>query len=83
MVYVQLGSIQSASWSDNVGVFSGQNIQNAWDSHAPSASSFGSMMGDFNYASCYLSLMYNRSVYGQPTYDADVKGNLSTLVIGS
>lgn len=81
MVYVQLGGIQSGGWADNVGIFSGQNIQNSWDSHSPVASSFGGSMGDFCYGSCYISWMNQQSNYGQPTYDMDVKGNHSSLNI--
>ncbi|MCL6547739.1 MAG: hypothetical protein K6T30_02390 [Alicyclobacillus sp.] len=82
MVFVQLGAIQSGGWSDNVGVFSGQNIQNSWDSHTPSASSWGALLGDANTAACLVCWMYDVSLLGQPTFDGDVKGNQSALVIG-
>ncbi|MBX5437292.1 MAG: hypothetical protein IRZ33_08745 [Alicyclobacillaceae bacterium] len=77
MVWIQLGRIQSGGWSDNVGVFSGQNIQNSWDSHTPSASAYCTLMGDANSASCTVCWMWDASIFSQPTFDSDVKGNLS------
>lgn len=79
MVYVQLNTISSGSMSNNSGVFSGQNIQNSWDSHSPLTASFGTVMGDFTLASCVFSCLYNRSVYGVPVYDQDIKGNHAPL----
>ena len=78
MVVVQLGTIQSGGWAGNVGVFTGQNIQNSWDSHAPSVAAVGTLAGDFDHSSCYFSLVYHRTWFGQPVFDADVKGNRST-----
>jgi hypothetical protein len=79
MVYVQLNTVSSGSMNHNAGVFSGQNIQNSWDSHMPLTASFGTVLGDFNLASCVVSCLYNRSVYGMPVYDQDVKGNQAPL----
>lgn len=79
MVNVQLGTIQSGAWSDNVGVFSGQNIQNSWDSHSSDTSAFNGLDGDWNYSSCVVAYTSSRSIYGQPMYDSDAKGNYSNL----
>lgn len=81
MVQVQLGSIQTGGWEENVGIFSGQNIQNSWDAHSVSVRSFGGLLGDFDTGLCAISSFVSHSVYGQPTYDNDVKGNASTLHI--
>ena len=75
MVNVQLGSLSSGGWADNVGTFFGQNIQNGWDSHAPTLTAFGFLMGDFCRASCHSAVLIQASQVGQPTYDADVKAN--------
>lgn len=82
MVNVQLGAIQSGGWSDNVGIFTGQNIQNSWDSHTTDASACSGIFGDWGRSSCMYAYLTNRSVYGQPIFDADIKGNHSTLTIG-
>lgn len=75
MVYVQLGSLETGAWSDNTGLFSGQNIQNSWDSHSPVAQSFGGSMGDHNLDLCFFSIMRARAYLGQPINDADYKSN--------
>jgi hypothetical protein len=81
MVFVQLNTVSSGSMSHNCGIFSGQNIQNSWDSHTPFTSSFGSSMGDFTLSACNVSWLYHRSVFGLPIYDQDVKGNHAPLSI--
>lgn len=83
MVYLQLGSIQSGGWSDNVGIFSGQNIQNAWDAHSASTNSVGGQFGDLNLTTCFYSLLSMKTVYSQPTYDNDFKGNNSPMSMGT
>jgi len=75
MVTVELGNIVMGGVSNNAGIFTGQNIQNSWDSHSPSATSFGFLMGDYNRAYCGYTMLYNNSVQGQPTIDNDYKGN--------
>ncbi|MCL6632042.1 MAG: hypothetical protein K6T63_05350 [Alicyclobacillus herbarius] len=83
MVSVQLGAIHSGGWIDNVGIFTGQNIQNAWDSHSPTTVAFGVSMGDANRSHCHFAWVQSRSIYGQPIYDGDWKGNHSPLTIGT
>ncbi|MCL6516731.1 hypothetical protein [Alicyclobacillus sp.] len=73
MVFVQLGGVSSDAVSNNSGVFTGQNIQNAWDSHSPGVSVHGLLMGDSNIATCRSACMWNLSWYGQPIYDMDSK----------
>jgi len=75
MVNVQLGLIQTGSWSENTGMFTGQNIQNAWDSHTPTTAAVGPMMGDWNMSFCQRASMHQTAVYGQPIFDQDTKGN--------
>jgi hypothetical protein len=77
MVNVNLQTIQTGSMSDNVGIFSGQNIQNSWDSHTPNMISFGMVMGDYCIANCKFAGLWSRSFSGQATYDNDIKGNES------
>lgn len=83
MVFVRLQSIQTGACADNVGVFSGQNIQNSWDSHTPAVVSFGFIMGDYCISTSELSLLWTQSRDGQAIYDGDYKGNQSHLQIKS
>lgn len=75
MVYVQLGAVENTSWAHNVGMFSGQNIQNSWDAHASSASAFGGSLGDLCLSACLISVMQNYALNGQNIADQDSKGN--------
>ncbi len=75
MVNVSLESIQIGSFSQNSGVFSGQNIQNSWDSHTPTIASFGITMGDFCTGHCEIAGLWSQSYSGQAIYDSDSKGN--------
>jgi hypothetical protein len=81
MVNVNLQAIEVGSLSNNVGVFSGQNIQNSWDSHTPNMVSFGVVMGDYCSANCKFAGLWSRSYSGQAMYDSDVKGNSSQYTI--
>jgi hypothetical protein len=79
MVNVHLGAIQTGAWSENAGIFTGQNIQNSWDSHSPAITTSSVLMGDFNIGISHISWLYTQNVHGQPTFDQDVKGNASML----
>ncbi len=73
MVLVRLESIHTGACTDNVGFFSGQNIQNSWDSHTPAIVSFGFVMGDYCIANSIASILWNHSTSCQPIYDSDTK----------
>jgi len=75
MVFVNLQTIQTGACSSNVGIFSGQNIQDSWDSHSPTIVSFGFVMGDYCVSTSGLSLLWTDSVNGQAIFDNDVKQN--------
>ncbi|MDQ0189658.1 hypothetical protein JI721_09245 [Alicyclobacillus cycloheptanicus] len=82
MVNVQLGAIQSGGWSDNVGIFTGQNIQNSWDSHSTGVNAANGQFGDWNRSFILAAYNATKGMYGQPIFDRDLKGNQSHLHIG-
>lgn len=79
---VSIGTIAIGGSSNCTGIFSGQNMQNNWDSHAPNISSLGTMMGTWNYTNVYLARLDNQSVFNQPIYDQDSKTNASPMWMG-
>lgn len=79
---VSIGFIQIGSASNQIGVFSGQNMQNNWDSHAPNSSSVGSVSGNHCLTICQYAVLWNRSEMGQAIFDQDIKLNGSTFAIG-
>ncbi|MCL6445425.1 MAG: hypothetical protein K6T83_18530 [Alicyclobacillus sp.] len=79
MVIVELDRLESGGWSNNNGVFSGQNIQNSWDSHAPTVASFGTFLGDWDHGIVGINWLSIRSYYSQPVFDQDIKANASRL----
>ena len=72
---VNLGFIQVGSVSNDVGVFSGQNIQSGWDSHSPNVSNLGTLMGALSAEFTFVSVMNTWTAIGQPVVDADIKSN--------
>jgi hypothetical protein len=80
---VQIGRILIGGASHCVGVFNGQNMQNDWDSHSPTISSFAGIYGNHSLALFQQCSMYNAAVIGQPTLDQDTKTNQSPMYIGS
>ncbi len=79
---VSIGMIQIGSATNQVGIFSGQNMQNNWDSHAPTISATGDTSGNYNVTICQYAMLWNQSALGQATFDQDAKLNGSPLAIG-
>lgn len=74
---VQIGHVQIGGASNQVGVFDGQNMQIAWDSHSPGVSALGIMMGRYNATSCMHASVLIQTAVGQPIVDNDIKLNAS------
>lgn len=79
---VNLGGIQFGGSSNQVGVFSGQNMQNGWDANSPNASVFGALMGQWSVQWSGAAPFYNLMPGGQPVIDNDLKNNASPLLEG-
>lgn len=73
--FVSIAGIVFGGASNQVGAFNGQNIQNAWDSHAPNISAAGSSLGQYTVKHVANAILYNNMLIGQPTMDADWKDN--------
>lgn len=80
--YVAIGRVIIGGASHCTGLFSGQNMQNNWDSHAPSIGSLGAILGNYCLQSAGLSAVSVSAAIGQPIIDADVKANGSPMWIG-
>ena len=80
--FVTIGPLQIGSASNQVGLFSGQNMQNAWDSHSPNVSTMGVMMGQSCTQWTGFAPFYNWMLMGQPLLDSDVKVNYAPLIQG-
>lgn len=80
--FVNIGTIAIGGSSNGAGIFSGQNMQNNWDSNSPTISSLGSMMGNRCIKSAYYCVLESESVLSQPLYDQDIKCNLSPMWMG-
>ncbi len=79
---VSIGYIQVGSASNAVGIFSGQNMQNSWDSHSPLMSAMGGLAGSHSMKTCQYVIMLSQSVLGQATFDNDSKLNGTKLWVG-
>lgn len=80
MVYISGSRVQTASGSNNSGVFVGQQIQDGWDSLSPMKAATGFSMGDFTWMPCGISIYAGVKQTFQATYDADTKNNGSLSV---
>ncbi len=76
-----VGGVQFGGSSNQVGVWSGQNMQNAWDSNSPNTSAMGTLMGQFS-AQFGAAPLYNFQPGGQPVFDNDLKDNVSPQLQG-
>lgn len=79
---VEIGRIMLGGASNCVGVFSGQNMQNDWDSHSHGVTSFGGIFGDRCYAFFQQCSLVNTSQTGQILFDHDTKLNQSPMYVG-
>ena len=73
--FVTVGAIAFGGVSNDVGVFTGQNMQNGWDSHSPNLSVMGVMMGNMDIEWAGLAQLNNAMPIGQPIVDSDIKNN--------
>ncbi|MCL6548549.1 MAG: hypothetical protein K6T30_06535 [Alicyclobacillus sp.] len=74
-VFIRGGAVRTASGSNNIGVFIGQNIQNGWDSISPVKLGGGFSMGDGSAVISACCAYIGSSRLRQPTFDGDWKGN--------
>jgi hypothetical protein len=79
---VNLGGVQFGGSSNGVGVYNGQNMQNAWDTNSPNTSNLGTIMGQFSLQVNFVALMNNNMPIGQPILDNDFKTNGTPMVEG-
>jgi hypothetical protein len=79
---VNVGGIAFGGSSNQVGVFSGQNMQSGWDSNSPNLSTLGTLMGSGSLQYVYIAGSNNWMLIGQPTNDNDLKNNASPLIEG-
>ncbi|MCL6445427.1 MAG: hypothetical protein K6T83_18540 [Alicyclobacillus sp.] len=80
--FVNVGAIQFGGSSNGVGVFNGQNMQNAWDANSPNTSNFGTIMGQLDLQYAALAIFNNGMALGQPVFDNDIKENAAPQVEG-
>lgn len=79
---VNLGAVQFGGSSNQVGVFNGQNMQNAWDSNSPNLSATGTLMGQFSAQWSVAAVVNAFMPVGQPVFDNDLKDNGSPQLEG-
>lgn len=75
--FVSVGAFSIATMTNDVGFFYGQNVQNAWDSHAPVQMGAGFAMGNWSVNGTAGTLSFSPSGVLQPINDQDVKDNFS------
>ncbi|KYP80862.1 hypothetical protein [Ferroacidibacillus organovorans] len=75
--FVSVGAFQVASVANDVGFFYGQNVQNAWDSHAPLQMGAGFTMGNYDLMNNAGIVSNTPAAVLQPINDQDVKDNFS------
>lgn len=79
---IHIGTLRSGGLSNTTGIFSGQNLQNDWDSHSQSINSLGTMMGRYNVQGALWAALWWNTAVGQPVVDEDIKANGGTVVMG-
>lgn len=79
---VNLGGVNFGGSSNQVGVFNGQNMQNAWDANASNISSMGTLMGQFSVQYAWVTNVNTWMVSGQPILDNDIKNNGTPMIEG-
>lgn len=77
-VFIRGSSVQTASGSNNNGVFIGQNIQHSWDTFVVEKQAAAYAMGDGCWMPCGFAAYLGRSVVQQSIRDEDVKDNFSS-----
>lgn len=80
--FVNLGGIQFGGSSNQVGVYSGQNMQNGWDSNSPNLSLFGTAMGQYCWQGSEIAVLNAIAPGTDNVIDNDVKVNGSPLLQG-
>jgi len=80
--FVNVGAVQFGGSSNQVSVFNGQNMQNAWDSHSPNVSTTGTAMGQLDMQNTGVAFLNNIMGIGQPIVDPDFKNNGAPMVVG-
>lgn len=80
--FVNVGGIIFGGSSNQVGSYSGQNMQNGWDSNSPNLSLMGTQMGQMSVQWTAFSQLNSGMVVGQPVFDNDLKDNASPLLQG-
>ena len=73
--FVGTGPIMFGGSSNGVGVFNGQNMQNAWDANSPNTSVNGTMMGQLDVQNAMWAILNNVTGVLQPIFDNDIKDN--------
>ncbi|WP_026962333.1 hypothetical protein [Alicyclobacillus herbarius] len=79
---VNLGGIVFGGSSNQVGVFSGQNMQNGWDANSPNLSLLGTNYGQFAFEYTMFGALNTWMAVGQPTLDNDLKNNATPMLEG-
>ncbi|MDQ0189656.1 hypothetical protein JI721_09235 [Alicyclobacillus cycloheptanicus] len=79
---VNIGGFQFGGSSNGVGVFSGQNMQNAWDANSPNTSNYGTQMGQMSAQYAVWAVLNDWMWIGQPVLDNDIKNNGAPMLEG-
>lgn len=79
---VNIGGFQFGGSSNGVGVYSGQNMQNAWDANSPNTSNFGTQMGQMDVMISAWAMLNDWMFIGQPVFDNDIKNNADPMLQG-
>jgi hypothetical protein len=73
--FVTVVSVEFGGSSNGVGVYNGQNMQNAWDVNSPNVSGGGTTMGQYTIKNEAFIILNNTTGVSQPVVDSDLKGN--------
>lgn len=79
--FIDIGPIKVGGTANSTGIFNGQNIEDNWDSHAPTITVFGGPYGNHTTQYAILVRASVNAVLGQPIFDDDIKANDSPVVM--
>ncbi|MCY0876734.1 MAG: hypothetical protein OWT28_10775 [Firmicutes bacterium] len=79
--WVNVGQIYTSAMTNAAGQFFGQNVQNGWDSHAPTLIGAGFNMGDFAWMHTSRVAVVTKAQTLMPVFDPDQKYLYSPTVI--
>lgn len=79
---VNVGGVQFGGSSNQVGLFNGQNMQNAWNANSGNISNYGTAMGQMSVQYAWVAVMNNWMPVAEPVIDSDFKNNGTPMLEG-